>query len=148
MTIRIVLLRLQQLLPPWSFQASDTNSVQADKQQQQEAETKWPNYNAHVTVGAFNVTGKDRILMLQMLLLTTVRKIKAVMVRFKEMLDRKKKVLESTSTRNTKQWKNISAEHGHATSNLMHVQQMLQSLMSFVQTLERALEREQLDHYT
>ena len=154
MTTRIVLLRLQQLLPSWSLQASVRNGLRDDRQspqqqqRQQEADNWCPSNSTRVAVGSFEVIGNERMLVLQVVLLTTVRKIKSVMTRFKEILDRKKKTLELASDCLPRNMKQGDIELNHATSSLMHVQQMLQSLGILLQTLERALEKDQFNRYT
>ncbi|MCJ1403883.1 hypothetical protein MMC11_007106 [Xylographa trunciseda] len=153
MTNRIVLLRLQQLLPPWSLQASGRNGrddkpSSQHQQRQQEVDTWCPNNNTRVAIGSFEVIGNERMLILQVVLLSTVRKIKSAMTHFKEILDRKKKALQLASDSLPRNMQTGEIEPGHATSNLRHVQQMLQSLGILVQTLERALERDQFNRYT
>ena len=135
--VRILLTRLQQVLHPRSFQTSSGRAFQDAKpsqqqqqqQQEEEARTNWPNDSARVAVGSFEVTGYDRTLILQVLLSKNIHKIKSAMVCFREMLDRKKKILEPAShpiARNT-------------ASHLEHLQHMLQSLGNFLQTLENHL---------
>lgn len=154
MTIRIILLRLQQLLPPWNLQARSRQEPRGDRpssqhqQRQQETEAWLPKNSTPVTVGSFEVTGNDRMLVLQVLLLSTVQKIKSVMTCFKRVLDRKKMILELSSDSLPRSLKQGDTELSHAMSNLRHVQQMLQSLGSFVHTLEQALEKDQCDRYT
>ena len=154
MTTRIVVLRLYQLLPSWSLQASGRNGCSDDRQlsqqqQRQEETENWcPNCSTRVTVGSFEIMGNERMLVFQVVLLTTVRKIKSVMTRFKEILDRKKKTLELVSDCLPRSTKQGDIKLSHATSNLWHVQQMLQSLGSLLQTIERALERDQFNRTT
>ena len=163
MTIRLVLVRLQNLIPPWSFQDIERKNgttkkmPQQQQPQRQPADKIWPNYSARVTLGTFEACQADTKVVVQMLLLSTIHRIKAMIISFKETLDRKQKMLQpasraeftTTNTRNGKQTRNnVQAEHGnaaHAASNLDHVQHMLQGLASFLQTLERALESEQLE---
>ena len=153
MTIRVVLLRLQQLLPPWSLQAPSRKGLRGDRslsqhqQHQQETETWCQNSSTPVALGSFEVIGNDRMLVLQVVLLSTVRKIKSVMTCFKNILDRKEKTLELASDSLLQNMKQGDTKLS-ATGNLRHVQQMLQSLGNFVQTLERALEGDQFNRYT
>ena len=88
------------------------------------------------------------MLVLQVVFLSTVRKIKSVMTCFKRILDRKGKTLELASDSLPRNMNQGDTKLSPATSNLRHVQQMLQSLGNFVQTLERALERDQFIRYT
>ena len=156
MSIRMVLLRFQNLVPSSETQttarkgsASAKGSPQQQQQQQQQQQDilgSWQSYGARMTLGSFEVSDSDNRAMVQVLLLGTLRKIKPILVRFKEMLDRKQAMLRPKADaagggRGQKSVKAISPSH--PASNLDHIQHMLQGLGSFLQTLERSLEREQ-----
>ncbi|KAI4240694.1 MAG: hypothetical protein LQ352_007577 [Teloschistes flavicans] len=146
MTIRIVLQRLQHLVPSGCSKIPGTRKSTVDGRPTptEETEASWPNYNARVTLGVYEASEADNNMVIQVLLLGIVRKIKAMMIKFKEMLDRKQRMLppKTDNGRTQKQWKNMAAEQGHPSSNLDHIQHMLQGLASFLQILERSLEKE------
>lgn len=141
MSLRIVLLRLRKLLPPWSSPGSGKSSQGAglSQPQQQHAATEkhWPSRTTRVLVGSLELSGNDRIVVLHVLLSNTVSKIKSAMIRFREMLDRK---MRSLGPRNPMQARGTMAEHAHHASNLDHAQQMLHTLGTLLQSLETSLD--------
>lgn len=149
MTIRILLIRLQSQVPPGIFPTTGKRSSVEDKQRpSDDTDTSRPSYSAKMKVGSFEVNEHDNQTVIQVLLLITIHKIKAMMVRFKEMVDRKQKLLQpkaASGPGGQKKGKNSLVYQDHVASNLDHVQHMLQSLGSFLQTLERSLEKEQSD---
>ncbi|KAL8677476.1 MAG: hypothetical protein Q9186_006092 [Xanthomendoza sp. 1 TL-2023] len=152
MTTRIALLRLQRLVPSCRFQTSCSKKGAVDGRPSpvEEGDPPWPSYNARVTLGTYELSEADNVMVIQVVLLSVIRKIKSIMIKFKEMLERKKKMLQpkSDNGRTQKQWRSMLVDQGHPASNLDHLQHMLQGLASFLQTLEKALEKDQPDGKT
>ena len=151
MTIRIVLLRFQNLVPSCSIpHGNHKGSTNVSQRWQEEVEDNWQKYGACVTIGSYKVSDSDNKVVVQVLLLSTIRTMKSVLVRFKEMLDRKQGLLQTKSEstgggRAQKQTKNGVLGQRNPASSLDHIQHMLQDLGSFLQTLERSLEQERSD---
>lgn len=141
MAIRLVLLRLQQLAPPWSFQAAGGNGFSVAKPgHARETNNPWPPYGMPVMLGSYAVDDGDRTMVLQVLLLSAIRKIKTVMLCFKEMLERKQQALMSRpDSRHTKTPRRMLIEQGPGASDLDYMQHMLRGLATFAQTLEKSL---------
>lgn len=146
MTIRILLLRLQPHVPSCTLSTyGKKGSVEGKQRPSEKANTSWPSYNTRMKLGSFEVNEDDNRSVIQVLLLSAIHKIKSMMVRFKEMVDRKQKLLQPKAANGQggqKKGRNSQVYQGHAASNLDHVQHMLQSLGSFLQTFERSLEKE------
>jgi hypothetical protein len=143
MTVRIVILRIHQLMTSANFQESGNTSPSSN--QGSYTDSSCPKTCARVAIGSFEVTGDEKLLVLQVLLLSTVRKIKATLVYFKKMLDGKKRGTGQTSPwpsdRNANQGSNIGLEHAYGASNLAHIQQIWQGLWKFLQMILTPLER-------
>ena len=151
MTIRLMLLRFQDLVPLCDPYSSSREGPSDRPQCRQEvAQRAWQNYGARLTLGAYEIRERESSMMAQVLLLGAIRNIKSMLLPFKEMLDRKQtmhrpKLDGPGGSRGQRQAKNAFMGQGHPASNLDHIKHMLQSLGSFLQTLERTIDRDHLD---
>ena len=151
MTIRILLLRFQDLVPLCDPYASSREGPSDRPQCRQEvAQRAWQKYGARLTLGMYEVSESESSMMAQVLLLGAIRNIKSMLMPFKEMLDRKQamhrpKLDGPGGTRGQRQAKNAFMAQSHPASNLEHIKHMLQGLGSFLQTLERTIDRDHLD---
>ena len=151
MTIRLMLLRFQNLVPLCDPYASSREEPPDRPQCRQEvAQRAWQNYGARLTLGAYEIRERESSMMAQVLLLGAIRNIKSMLLPFKEMLDRKQmmhrpKLDGPGGSRGQRQAKNAFMGQGHPASNLDHIKHMLQGLGSFLQTLERTIDRDHLD---
>ena len=151
MTIRILLLRFQDLVPLCDSYASSREGHSDRPQCRQEvAQRAWQKYGVRLTLGAYEVSESESSMMVQVLLLGAIRNIKSMLLPFKEMLDRKQRMHRPKldgpgGSRGQRQAKNAFMGQGHPASNIDHIKHMLQGLGSFLQTLERTIDRDHLD---
>ncbi|KAL6719036.1 hypothetical protein ACLMJK_003271 [Lecanora helva] len=141
MTIRIILLRFQNLVP-----LCDPSTPSTEGSTESETQQPWQRYGVRLTLGAYEVTRGESSTVTRVLLLGAIRRIKSLFVPFKDILDRKRPKLDGSSgIRSHRQTKNGMIGHGHPASNLDHTKHLLQGLGNFVQTLERSLDRDYSD---
>ena len=151
MTIRILLLRCQNLVPLCNpYASSRVGPSDGPQCRQEEAQRPWQKYGARLTLGAYEVSESESNMVTRVLLLGAIRNIKSMFLPFKEMLDRKQMMLRpkldgSGGGRGQRQTKNALMGQGHPASNLDHIKHILQGLGSFLQTLERSIDRDQSD---
>ena len=151
MTIRILLLRFQDLVPLCDPYASSREGHSDRPQCRQEvAQRARQKYGVRLTLGAYEVSESESSMMVQVLLLGAIRNIKSMLLPFKEMLDRKQmmhrpKLDGPGGSRGQRQARTAFMGQGHPASNIDHVKHMLQGLGSFLQTLERTIDRDHLD---
>ena len=138
MTIRILLVRVQGQMTDDPDQANPPPSHSPDSQRRQSSRsnirqtTSPARHAARVTIGDHELGDRDRWLVTQFMLLNTVRRIKAAVQRFQELLERKTKptmVAGGTLTP-------AEFEVGYD-----QVAQMLRNLSMKVASLEKELER-------
>lgn len=113
MTIRILLLRIQNLVPLCDPYTSSREGPSDGPQcrQQEETQGPWEKYGSRFTLGAYEVSESEGNVMTRILLLGAIRNIKSMLLPFREILDRKQIMLQpklngSGSSRGQRQAKN------------------------------------------
>lgn len=129
MSIRAITRYLQCLSPRYmaaprasSLKSSDATIPQAGRE------------DSPLTIGSFEVTGEDRMLVLRVLYQNTLQKIKCILRSLQLIQDKKKRRLfDDTSNRTA------GFDDYQASSNLFHVQQISHRLVTSLQALESSL---------
>ncbi|KAI1781135.1 hypothetical protein F4818DRAFT_29798 [Hypoxylon cercidicola] len=106
-----------------------------------------------LTLGEFRVEGDEKSMLLHALRSITLRKIEAVLMRLKEVLERIKRLEDGLDTprRSGKRrgrgadGRRAESRSGDGVSNLAYAEQMLQGLMRYVRALERGFASNQID---
>ena len=153
MTIRILLLRFQNLVPPCDQRTSSSREgrvIERAQHSSEEGQAPWQKYGVRLTLEAYEVSESESNLVTRVLLLAAIRNIKSLFLPFQEMIERKQSLLQPKSDRSSggrgqRQPKNSSGGQSHPASNLDHIKYMLQGLGNFLQTLERAFDQDPLD---
>lgn len=106
-----------------------------------------------LTLGEFRVEGDEKSMLLHALRSITLRKIEAVLVRLKEVLERIKRLengLDSPRLPENRRGRGaegprVESRGGDGMSNLAYAEQMLQGLMRYVRALEGGFASNQMD---
>ena len=91
-----------------------------------------------LTIGSFEITGEDRMLMLRILFQNTLQKLKSMLRSLQLFQDHKKrKLLEETSNRTA------GYDDYQASNSLLHIQQISHKIVTTLESLESSLNEKQ-----